>query len=152
MMFSRIAIGSLVFTLLCLSAFFVNATELTPVGLWKTVDDDTGQAKGLIRIRETNGRYEGSVEKVFPKPGQNPVPKCAKCDGSRRNQPVLGMMILWGFTKRGNDYEGGEILDPEDGKIYHAKLKVIEDGNKLEVRGYISIPLFGRSKIWLREE
>lgn len=151
-MFPRITIGSLVFTLLCLSAFFVNATELTPLGLWKTVDDATGQAKGLIRIRETNGQYEGTVEKVFPKPGQNPVPKCARCDGPRRNQPVLGMKILWGFTKQGNDYEGGEILDPEDGKIYHAKMKVIEGGNKLEVRGYISIPLFGRSKYWLREE
>ncbi len=145
-------IGSFILALFALSAFSASAAELTPVGVWKTVDDNTGQPKGLVRIRETNGQYEGRVEKAFPKPGEDPAPKCIKCDGARHNQPVLGMTILWGLTKQGDEYQGGEILDPENGKIYRAKMKLVDGGNKLEVRGYIGISLLGRSQIWLREE
>jgi uncharacterized protein (DUF2147 family) len=128
------------------------AAELSPVGLWKTIDDNSGQPKGLVRIREINGQFDGRIEKIFPKPGDDPAPKCDKCDGARRNQPVLGMTILWGLTKQGEDYQGGEILDPENGKIYRAKMKLADGGKKLEVRGFIGVSLFGRSQIWLREE
>jgi uncharacterized protein (DUF2147 family) len=128
------------------------AAELSPVGLWKTIDDNSGQPKGLVRIREINGQFDGRIEKIFPKPGNDPAPKCDKCDGARRNQPVLGMTILWGLTKQGEDYQGGEILDPENGKIYRAKMKLADGGKKLEVRGFIGVSLFGRSQIWLREE
>jgi uncharacterized protein (DUF2147 family) len=128
------------------------AAELSPVGLWKTIDDNSGQPRGLVRIREINGRFEGRIEKIFPKPGDDPAPKCDKCDGTRHNQPVLGMTILSGLTKQGEEYQGGEILDPETGKIYRVKMKVAEGGKKLEVRGFIGVSLFGRSQIWLREE
>jgi uncharacterized protein (DUF2147 family) len=128
------------------------AAELSPVGLWKTIDDNSGQPKGLVRIREINGQFDGRIEKIFPKPGDDPAPKCDKCDGARRNQPVLGMTILWGLAKQGEDYQGGEILDPENGKIYRAKMKLADGGKKLEVRGFIGVSLFGRSQIWLREE
>jgi uncharacterized protein (DUF2147 family) len=128
------------------------ATEMSPVGLWKTIDDNTGQAKGLIRIQEVNGRFEGRIEKIFPKPGEDSAPKCDKCDGHRRNQPILGMTILSGLTKQGDEYQGGEILDPESGKIYRVKMKLADGGKKLEVRGFIGVSLFGRSQIWLREE
>ncbi|MGH7874070.1 MAG: DUF2147 domain-containing protein [Candidatus Binatia bacterium] len=138
--------------LLTLSAMAVNTAESTPVGLWKTIDDNTGQPRGLVRIREVNGRYEGTVEKGFPRPDEKEPPRCDKCDGARRNQPVLGMTILWGLTKQGDEYQGGEILDPESGKIYRAKMKLIEGGKKLEVRGFIGISLLGRSQTWLREE
>lgn len=131
---------------------FLVAAELSPVGLWKTIDDNSGQPKGLVRIREINGQFDGRIEKIFPKPGDDPAPKCDKCDGARRNQPVLGMTILWGLTKQGEDYQGGEILDPENGKIYRAKMKLADGGKKLEVRGFIGVSLFGRSQIWLREE
>lgn len=133
-------------------AFGLGAAEPSPVGLWKTIDDSSGQPKGLVRIRELNGQLEGKVEKAFPKPGEDPAPKCDKCDGARRNQPVLGMTILWGIVKQGDEYQGGEILDPETGKIYRAKMKLIDSGKKLEVRGFIGVSLFGRSQIWLREE
>jgi uncharacterized protein (DUF2147 family) len=122
------------------------------VGLWKTIDDNTGQPRGLVRIREVNGRYEGRVEKGFPRPDEKEPPRCEKCDGARHNQPVLGMTILWGLTKQGDEYQGGEILDPESGKIYRARMKLIEGGKKLDVRGFIGISLLGRSQIWLREE
>jgi uncharacterized protein (DUF2147 family) len=127
------------------------AAELSPAGLWKTIDDSTGQPSGLVRIREVNGQYEGKVEKIFPKPGEEPNPKCEKCEGSRRNQPVIGMTILWGLTKQGDEYQGGEILDPENGKVYRARMRFLESGKKLDVRGFIGFSLIGRSQIWIRE-
>lgn len=130
----------------------LHANQPSPVGLWKTIDDNTGQPKGLVRIREADGRFEGKIEKIFPKPGDDPAPKCDKCDGPRKNQPVLGMTILWGLAKQTDDYQGGEILDPENGKTYRAKMKLSDDGKKLEVRGFIGLSLFGRSQTWLREE
>lgn len=133
-------------------AALLSAAEPSPAGLWKTIDDSSGQPKGLVRIREVNGQYEGKLEKIFPKPGDDPAPRCEKCEGARRNQPVLGMTILWGLTRQGDEYQGGEALDPENGKIYRAKMKLIESGKKLEVRGFIGISLFGRSQVWLREE
>lgn len=142
----------LVFITLLLPTLRLGAAEPSPVGLWKTIDDNSGQPRGLIRIREFHGRLEGIVEKGFPKPGENQPPKCDKCDGARHNQPILGMTILWGLTKQGDEYQGGEILDPESGKIYRAKMKLIDNGKKLEVRGFIGVSLFGRSQIWLREE
>jgi uncharacterized protein (DUF2147 family) len=128
------------------------AAELSPIGLWKTIDDNTGQPRGLMRIREVNGQYEGKVEKIFSKPGEEPNPKCEKCEGNRRNQPVIGMTILWGLTKQGDEYQGGAILDPENGKVYRSRMKLVDNGKKLDVRGFIGFSLFGRSQIWLREE
>lgn len=135
-----------------LLAMPLGAAELSPAGVWQTIDDNSGQPKGLVRIKEANGRFEGTVEKIYPKPGEDPAPKCEKCAGARHNQPVLGMMILWGLTKQGDEYEGGEILDPENGKIYRARMKLIDGGKKLEVRGFIGIALLGRSQIWSREQ
>jgi Uncharacterized protein conserved in bacteria (DUF2147) len=74
------------------------AGELSPVGLWKTIDDNTGKPRGLVRIMEVNGEYQGKVEKIFIEPGEDRDPKCEKCDGARHNQPVIGMTILWGLT------------------------------------------------------
>ena len=129
----------------------VYAADSSPLGLWKTIDDNTGQPRGLVRIREVNGQYEGKVEKIFPKPGEPENPNCEKCEGSRRNQPVMGMTILWGLTRQGDEYQGGEILDPENGNVYRARMKLIDNGQKLDVRGFIGFSLFGRSQIWLRE-
>ena len=138
--------------MLLLPTFRLGAAEPTPVGLWKTIDDTTGQPKGLVRISERNGQLEGKIERIFPKPGDDPAPKCDKCDGTRHNQPVLGMTILWNLTKQGGDYQGGEILDPENGRIYQAKMKLIDGDKKLEVRGFIGFSLLGRRQVWLREE
>ena len=138
-------------TLIILSTA-AHAAELSPIGLWKTIDDTTGQQRGLVRIREVNGQYEGKVEKTFPKLGEETNPKCEKCEGVRRNQPVIGMTILWGLTKQGDEYQGGEILDPENGKVYRSRIKLVDNGKKLDVRGFIGISLFGRSQTWIREE
>jgi uncharacterized protein (DUF2147 family) len=134
---------------LCPAAF---ASELSPVGLWRTIDDNTGRPRGLVRVIEVNGEYQGKVEKIFPKPGEVPDPKCEKCEGARRNQPIIGMTILWGLKKQGDEYQGGTILDPENGKVYHAKMTLDGDGGKLSVRGFIGFSLLGRTQTWLREQ
>jgi uncharacterized protein (DUF2147 family) len=138
--------------LLVLTTVSAHAADLSPVGLWKTIDDNTGQPRGLVRVSQANGEYQGKVEKIFPKSGEDPNPSCDKCDGARRSQPVIGMIILWGLTKQGDEYQGGEILDPENGKVYRAKMKLEDAGRKLHVRGFIGLSLLGRTQIWLREE
>jgi uncharacterized protein (DUF2147 family) len=153
MRITQVLLGGIVSATLFV-AFMVtlHADEPSPAGLWRTIDDSTGQTKGLVRIREVGGHLEGKIEKIFPRPGDDPAPRCDKCDGTRKNRPVLGMTILSGLAKQGDDYEGGEILDPENGKVYRAKLKLSDGGRKLEVRGFIGVSLFGRSQMWLREE
>jgi uncharacterized protein (DUF2147 family) len=129
------------------------AQTLTPVGLWRTVDDKTGKERSLVRISENGGVYEGKIERVFNRqPDDDPKGLCRACGGERKDQPVVGMTILWGLQRDGGEYGGGEILDPKNGKVYRAKIKVLDGGNKLQVRGFLAISLFGRSQIWLREE
>jgi uncharacterized protein (DUF2147 family) len=137
-------------TLLALPAY--PADFFSPVGLWKTIDDNSGKPGGLIRIALLNGLYQGKIEKIFPEPGEDPNPKCVKCEGARHNQPVIGMTFLWGLTKQGDEYQGGEILDPKTGKVYRAKLKLEDGGKKLNVRGFIGFSLLGRTQVWYREE
>jgi len=124
----------------------------SPVGLWKTIDDNSGKPEGLIRIELIDGHYHGRIEKIFPEPGEDPNPTCVKCQGARRNQPVIGLTFMWGLTKRGDEYQGGEILDPKTGKIYRAKLKLDDGGKKLNVRGFIGFSLLGRTQVWYREQ
>ena len=153
MSFCRSIIMVLAILILLIKPRFATlASELSPVGLWKTIDDNTGKPRGLVRIMEVNGEYQGKVEKIFSKPDEEPDPKCEKCDGARHNQPVIGMTILWGLTKQGDEYQGGEILDPENGKVYRAKMKLDGDGGKLGVRGFIGFSLFGRTQTWVREK
>lgn len=129
----------------------VLAAGASPVGLWKNIDDETGKPKALIRISEKDGVLEGRIEKLFLAPQEDPNPKCTKCTGGRKDQPIIGMVMLTGLKKDGDEYTGGEILDPGKGKVYRSKLRLQPNGQKLEVRGYIGTPLFGRSQTWLRE-
>ena len=142
----------LLITLILITFAAYAAADLSPLGLWKTIDDATGEPRGLVRIREVNGQYEGRIEKIFPKPGDEPNPKCDKCAGVLHDQPVIGMIILWDLTKQGDEYQGGQILDPENGKTYRARMKLMDNGQKLDVRGFIGFSLFGRSQIWIRAE
>ncbi|HEY6824627.1 MAG TPA: DUF2147 domain-containing protein [Steroidobacteraceae bacterium] len=122
----------------------------TPVGLWKTYSDRTGEADGLVRVTQANGELEGTVVKVFSPPAQSANPLCEECPGELRNQPIVGMKILWGMRPEADAYTGGEILDPDEGKVYRCTLRVVAGGRKLEVRGYIGISLFGRTQVWDR--
>jgi uncharacterized protein (DUF2147 family) len=138
------------------TALFANAYAVddaaSPVGLWKNIDDVTGKPKALIRITESNGELTGKIEKLFRPANQDQNPVCEKCEGARKNQPVIGMVFMSGLKKNGNEYTGGEILDPDNGKTYKSKVTLTDGGKKLNVRGYIGVPMLGRSQTWIREE
>ena len=125
--------------------------ERDAVGLWRTLNDSTGQAEALVRITHSGGELRGEVVKVFSPPAPSPNPLCEECSGKLRNKPVVGMTILRGLRWDGEQYAGGEILDPDSGTVYRCRLRVVEGGNKLEVRGFIGVALFGRTQTWLRE-
>lgn len=128
------------------------AQNNSAVGLWRTVDDETGKPKALVRITEENGALQGRIEKLFREQNEDQNPKCVACSDSRKNQPIIGMTIVSGLKKDGNEYTGGEILDPAKGKVYKSKATLREGGKQLEVRGYIGAPMFGRSQVWHREQ
>jgi uncharacterized protein (DUF2147 family) len=128
------------------------AQNASPAGVWKTIDDETGKPKSLVRITEENGVLSGKVEKLFRPADQDQNPKCTACEGARKDQPIIGMTILSGLKKDGNEYTGGEILDPAKGKTYKSKLTLKDNGSKLDVRGYIGAPMFGRTQTWVREQ
>jgi uncharacterized protein (DUF2147 family) len=124
--------------------------QATPAGLWKTIDDDGKTEKSLVRISEAGGAFSGKIEKIFDASKQNAV--CEKCTDERKDKPVIGMTILRNL-REGDDkgvWEGGEILDPNNGKTYKTRLKPIEGGKKLEMRGYIGP--FYRTQVWVRVE
>ncbi|MFM9912725.1 MAG: DUF2147 domain-containing protein [Methylophilaceae bacterium] len=121
----------------------------TPVGLWKSFDDQ-GKHTGYIRITEQQGLLRGVIERGTPDDGQDR--RCNLCKDARKDQLMLGMEIIWNLKSDGDDYVGGEILDPLSGNVYRAKLTVFDGGAKLKVRGYLGISLFGRTQIWTREE
>ncbi|HST26919.1 MAG TPA: DUF2147 domain-containing protein [Rudaea sp.] len=136
--------------LLAAAPAFSQAPNASPAGLWQTYDDDTHAPKALVRIDDHAGRLSGRIIKLFPAPGDDPDPRCADCRGERHNQPVLGMTILWDFRRDGSSWVGGEVLDPESGDVYRATLHLRDGGARLDVHGYIGIPLLGRSQIWTR--
>ncbi|HKB82429.1 MAG TPA: DUF2147 domain-containing protein [Burkholderiales bacterium] len=123
----------------------------SPVGTWRSIDDKTKQERSIIRITEDNDELKGVVEKVFDQPGDDPDHLCKECKGERKDKPVIGMTILWGLKKDGDVWAGGEILDPKNGKTYRCKMTLSEDGQSLNVRGFIGISLIGRTQIWYRE-
>ncbi len=128
------------------------APASTPVGKWRTIDDKSGKAKSIVAISEEDGKLVGKIEQLLdPKP-DDPEPKCKKCEGDRKDQPILGMQILWGMKKEGKDWGGGRILDPDNGKVYRCNLSLADEGKKLNVRGFIGIALIGRTQTWERVE
>jgi len=139
---------SVIAVLVC--GFSVSAmAQMSPVGVWQTIDDKDGTVKSEIRIVETAGVVSGKVDKILdPKAKQDD--KCVECTDERKDQPILGMEILRGLKKtEGKDvWEGGNILDPKNGKIYRATVTPIEGGKKLQMRGYIGF--FYRTQIWNR--
>ncbi len=137
--------------LLCCAAFAAFASD-SPVGVWRTIDDKTGKEKSLVRITEINGELRGTIDKLFREAGEEANPNCDKCPGEKKNKPVIGMTILTGLKRDGQEYAGGEILDPANGKTYKCKMWTTDGGKKLNVRGFIGVSLLGRTQVWVREE
>ena len=117
------------------------------IGKWKTIDDNTGKERSVVEIYERGGKYFGKIVKLFMEPGEDPDPICEECKGDLKNKKIIGMEIITDMVldEGDNEYDKGEILDPEDGKVYDCKLWV-EDG-KLMVRGYVMF--LYRTQTWL---
>lgn len=136
-------------------ALFITAgawAQATPVGLWKTIDDETKTEKSLIRVTENAGVLTGKIEKILT---NKQDAKCDKCTDARKDKPVLGMTIVTGVKHNADDkemWDGGEILDPNNGKTYKVRMTPIDGGKQMEVRGYIGMPLLGRTQTWIRAE
>ena len=126
--------------------------QSTPTGLWKTIDDKTGKERSLIRITEGGGVYTGRIEKSLT-PDSEPNAVCDKCTDERKGKPLIGMALIRNVKQSADDkdvFEGGDITDPDNGKVYKVRLKPLEGGKKLEVRGYIGP--FYRNQTWIRVE
>ncbi|HMC15594.1 MAG TPA: DUF2147 domain-containing protein [Albitalea sp.] len=139
---------SIVALVLSASAF----AQATPVGLWKTIDDDTKKEKSLVRITDTGGLLTGKIEK-FLDPASKPDAVCDKCTDDRKDKPILGMTIVRNAKHDADDptlWTGGDITDPNNGKVYKLRLKPVDGGKTLEVRGYIGP--FYRNQTWVRVE
>jgi uncharacterized protein (DUF2147 family) len=124
--------------------------QSTPVGLWKTIDDETKVEKSLVRITDSGGVLTGKIEKIADASQQNS--KCEKCTDERKDKPVMGMTIIRNAKADADKqhWEGGDVLDPNNGKVYKLRLKPTDGGKRLEVRGYLG-PFF-RNQQWIRVE
>lgn len=128
-----------------LGAFMAQAQSVT--GKWKTIDDETGEAKSIVEISEKDGKIYGKVVEILNPAKRNA--KCQDCKGADKDKPILGLTIIKGLSKDGNEWSGGQILDPNKGKSY--KCAITMDGkDKLNVRGYVGISLLGRTQTWHR--
>ncbi|HEX7437072.1 MAG TPA: DUF2147 domain-containing protein [Caldimonas sp.] len=140
--------------LLAGAAFAAAAQVTSPAGVWRTIDDNTKKDKSLVRIVEANGVYTGKVEKFLdPESPKDAV--CKDCSDDRKDKPILGLTIIRNMKQSADDkavFEGGDILDPNNGKVYKSKMKLVDNGTKLEVRGFVGISLLGRTQTWVRAE
>lgn len=125
----------------------------TPAGLWRTIDDDGKTEKSTVRIMINDGVLSGKVEHITDP--AKATEKCTKCEDDRKDQPIVGMTIIKDVkqdAEEPNLWTGGLILDPAKGSSYKVRLKTVDGGKKLEVRGYIGSPMFGRTQTWIRAE
>ena len=125
--------------------------QMSPVGLWKTIDDETKKEKALVRVTESGGVVSGKIEKLLAADAK-PDALCDKCEDDRKGKPIVGMEIIRNVKKDGDVWAGGTILDSAKGKVYKVKMTPTDGGKKLEVRGYVGAPMFGRTQTWQRVE
>jgi uncharacterized protein (DUF2147 family) len=145
----KIAGASAALLLATLAVWATEAALLTPVGRWKTIDDKTGKPKAIVQVYLESGKLYGKIEATLD---PNAKKFCDKCKDARKGRPVVGMVIMRGLALQGDEYSGGDILDPDNGSVYRCKLHLQEHGNQLAVRGFIGFSLLGRSQLWTREQ
>ncbi len=133
-----------IFILLLFTVHFSFSQSIT--GKWTTYDDETNSKTSVVEIYQNGDKHYGKIIELFE---DDPSSICKKCAGKKKNQPVIGLVIIENLIKDGDSYEGGEILDPENGKTYKCILS-LKDTSTLTVRGFIGFSLFGRTQYWKR--
>ncbi len=116
-------------------------------GKWKSFDDETKKLESIIEVYEKDGKAYAKIVSIIDTERQDAV--CTACKGRKKDKPILGMDILSGLKKKGDEWSGGKILDPKSGKEYKCYIKLL-DKNTLKIRGYIGFSMFGRTAIWKR--
>ncbi|KFF02735.1 DUF2147 domain-containing protein [Flavobacterium hydatis] len=124
-----------------------NVQSQTVIGKWKTIDDQTGEAKSIVEVYEQSGKIYGKVVEILREDHKKDV--CTSCSGVLKNKPILGMVIINGLKKDGDEYNGGTILDPTNGKVYKCYI-TLDSANKLKLRGFIGFSLLGKTQYWVR--
>jgi len=142
------------FPIVLLSLLAADLAIASPVGLWQTIDDETEQVTGIVRIEERDGLILGNIVEVLD-PAAKPGAVCKLCTDDRKDQPIVGLSIIRNVVADDSEdgpWSGGEILDPKNGKVYRVRLELTDGGKTLEVRGYIGAPILGRTQVWHRVE
>jgi Uncharacterized protein conserved in bacteria (DUF2147) len=121
----------------------------TPDGLWQPLDS-SGKPLGLIRIYQDHGLYFGQI--MPSSPGDSPNERCVRCTDERKNEPIIGLTIIRNMRRDGDVYLGGDVLDPTTGRIYGCRFHLTDGGHRMIMRGFLGIPLLGRSMIWARAD
>ena len=147
-MFQVIALIAMV--MLSTLALEAQSSYETPVGRWRTYSDVTGKESGAVEIVQNGDELIGCLI-AGSKPGFD-TRVCDKCPGERHNKPMKGLLVISGVRRNGDEWGGGEILDPDIGKVYRVRLRLADGGRKLLVRGYIGFSLLGRTQTWIRME
>ena len=143
------SIALLIFALLLPCAAF--AQQASPIGQWRTIDDHSGKPRSIVEVyANADGTLSARIVRLLDlSKGANPM--CDACRGALHGKPIVGMVIAWGLRADDGSWSGGRILDPDNGKEYSVKLTPGKDGRTLEVRGYIGMPMLGRTQAWQRE-
>ena len=138
------------FALTALLVLSSSASAQSPIGQWRTIDDETGEAKSIVEIYKQDGELYGKIVQILPE-GTSSI--CDVCDGEFANKELVGVVIIKGMQQDGDEWEDGTITDPKNGKTYNAKMS-LDGPDTLNVRGFIKVPLMGsaigRTQTWYR--
>ena len=124
-----------------------NVQSQTVLGKWKTIDDETGKAKSIVEVYERSGKIYGKIVEILNAEKRNAV--CTKCNGTDKDAPILGLIIIKGLVKDEEEYNDGKILDPTNGEEYKCLIE-LDGKDKLKVRGFVGVAMFGRTQYWYR--
>ncbi|WP_448218182.1 DUF2147 domain-containing protein [Endozoicomonas sp. 2B-B] len=120
------------------------------VGEWYTVNEETNKKESLVTIWQEGDQLKGKIVEILDPASRDAV--CEKCKGDKKNQKIEGMTFLWGMKKDGSKYDNGNVLDPKSGRVYSGSMKLIDGGQKLELRGYLGFSLLGRTSVWVKAD